>query len=105
MVAARYEELHGLLVREMAELPDILTMRTYPNPFNSSVTIKLNIPHAETAELAIFDINGRILTSHNFTCGKNEFTWTPSQDTPSGTYLVILRNDTGVISQKLLLVR
>jgi hypothetical protein len=45
--------------------PDILSLSAYPNPFNSATTITLT--GAEQAEIGIYDIAGRLITTlHTF---------------------------------------
>jgi hypothetical protein len=47
------------LEREPRELPAEFTMATFPNPFNSTLTIRLFAPDAEIVRVELFDILGR----------------------------------------------
>jgi len=85
--------------------PEAFTISTYPNPFNSAVSITA----PAGAEIEIFDIEGRMvdviarpeaaaISSIQGDCfggqspsrndGKGEFTWQPSPSIGSGIYLV-----------------
>ncbi|MFP4460214.1 MAG: C10 family peptidase [Candidatus Zixiibacteriota bacterium] len=73
--------------------PEVLKLHTYPNPFNSSVSIELP---ENTKEIAIYDLNGiKIFTSdaENISIIK----WQPEAKIESGIYLV----EASVAGQKL----
>jgi len=106
LITASYEDLHGLLVREQpSKLPSEIMIRGYPNPFNSSVTLDMNIPFDSVAELAIFNIAGHMLDSREYSWGEHKFVWTPEQNLPSGIYLAILRSGNEKVKTRLMLVR
>jgi len=45
---------------QMAELPSVLSLvGAYPNPFNSTTTIKFGLPEADLVKLMVFDMSGR----------------------------------------------
>jgi len=107
-------------------IPRDFTIRTYPNPFNSAVTISIDVPSVETQNLAslqieIFDINGRRVETlrPSATSGTGpsalekggmevpllkgdlggSFTWQPDLTLPSGVYLVRARFDNRSLSR------
>jgi len=64
----------------------------FPNPFNSSTTIRFGLPVAGEASLRVTDTNGRlmaILVEGRFEAGYHEVVWEAS-DFPVGVYLVEL---------------
>ena len=66
----------------------------YPNPFNPSTQIKLNIPQNYNFHISVYDINGNLLekgTSHYFLQGKNYYKWTPN-NLSSGVYFIHFYN-------------
>ena len=62
----------------------------YPNPFNPSTNIKLNVPINAKIELLIYDISGRkIVTLYNgyLDVGSHDFCW-HAGNVPSGIYFI-----------------
>ncbi len=87
-------------------------LQSYPNPFNSSTTIRFHLPAASPIKLLIYDISGRNLMqiySGNFPKGRHALSWDGTnqigQALPSGIYFYKLITDFGVESRKLLLIR
>ncbi len=89
-------------IDETSELPSYLAIKTYPNPFNSAVTITA----PSGAEIEIFDVNGRRVALVPFgsaqgaifrslseveTTADGQFIWHPAPSLPSGVYLVNAR--------------
>ncbi len=94
---------------QISSLPDKLSIMAYPNPFNSAVTIALDIPVGDCSpvplSVEIYDVNGRkiaqsedirSLSGAETTFPRNslrirsgsEFVWHPDESLPSGIYLV-----------------
>ncbi len=68
-------------VSEKANKPEIAAISSIsPNPFNGAVSIEL----AENAEASIYDIKGNLV--HTLEGGRN--IWRPTEDMPTGVYLV-----------------
>jgi hypothetical protein len=44
-------------------MPETLSLRNHPNPFNSGTTITFNLPQEENVTLKIYDIRGQIVTT------------------------------------------
>jgi hypothetical protein len=90
-------------------------VNVYPNPFSTSVEIRLNsstVPqfHSSTVnqEIKIFDINGR-LVSNLANCGTVElqhcgtsYRW-HAQDQPNGVYMVRVKTDNAIMTRKFVL--
>lgn len=76
-------------VGEGSGLPGSIELEAYPNPFNSSVRIKLKgvASHIETIE--VYDIGGNHLDSGSSFQGKTgHFIWEPDESVESGVYFV-----------------
>lgn len=84
--------------------------QNYPNPFNPETKIKFDIAQSNsnlTAELKIFDIQGRQvaeLYNGNINAGKYEAEWKP-ESLPSGTYFARLTADSFSKTIKLVLTK
>jgi hypothetical protein len=66
----------------------------YPNPFNSSTTIRFMLNRAGNAKLTAYDITGRAiatLADDMFSSGEHSILWSPI-GLASGTYLVRLES-------------
>lgn len=76
------------------DMPSEFTLESiYPNPFNSSTTIRVGLPVGETVEVKVFDSMGRLSAipfKGLLTAGYHDVTWSPN-DLPSGIYLVELK--------------
>ncbi|RPI14894.1 MAG: T9SS C-terminal target domain-containing protein [Ignavibacteriae bacterium] len=62
--------------------------QNYPNPFNPSTTVKFEIPKSGNVKIAIYDINGRLvseLLNKQLTTGQYEIEWNASRIS-SGIY-------------------
>ena len=87
-------------------------LQAYPNPFNSSIEISFSINEDFNGSLDIFDISGRLVRSFDFLKRNNgfiSFKWNGYdnnlKEVPSGIYLVILKTDNLIISNKISLVK
>ncbi len=75
-------------------------LRNYPNPFNPSTTIELQLPEGEYCEVNVHNIREQKVKSifEGFKqAGKHVFQWDGSDDflrpSSSGTYLIVLKTD------------
>jgi len=83
--------------------PTSIDLDVYPNPFNSSVSIKFN--GCGNYCVSIFDLTGRnIWFSPGFANGITEVVWFPEKEN-SGIYLVKLDIDNYSVTKKVILVR
>ena len=91
---------------------EIFLFPAYPNPFNSNVKIKFNVPSQKIIEISISNVMGetvRVIKNSNYNPGvytiawdgKNEF----GQDLSTGLYFCTLKTDNFNNSIKLLLVK
>ncbi len=95
-------------------MPDRFRLHpNYPNPFNSSTVIQVDLPTADRLSVMIYDINGRrirIIANHRlFDAGYYKFKWdgtnTNGLPVASGVYFIHLqgqkyRSDQKIILQK-----
>jgi hypothetical protein len=82
-------------------------MSLYPNPVHSFATVNFEIPKAGLATLSIVDLNGKlieIVASDYFAAGNYVETIMANQ-LPKGVYLVVLRLENYMETQKLLIAR
>jgi hypothetical protein len=77
-----------------------LELSAYPNPFNSTVTLKITLPEASNYKLIIFDILGQKVKEFDlssFSEGKHYIKWFGETDdndkVSSGFYFAVLIGD------------
>ena len=80
----------------------------YPNPFNPSTTLSLNVAEASAATIMAYDITGRVVDvvfDGTLQAGMSTITWNASS-LPSGVYIVKLSTPEGAASmQKVMLMK
>ena len=80
----------------------------YPNPFNPSTTISLQLTVNSDIDLSIFDVNGRLietLFSGFKTAGEHRFEWNAA-NLPTSVYVCVLRVDDVIVeSNKMILIK
>ena len=93
------------VVEEPGRLPDqsFLRVTTYPNPFNGSVTFKINLPNLSQAEITIYDILGRRV-GWLPRVYRDQFTW-DADDLPSGIYFYRLQAGSKSYSGRMVLLK
>ncbi len=84
-----------------------LKLDNFPNPFNSSTTLKYHLPETGDVRLSIFDLNGRLveeLFSGRQSAGDYHYIWS-GKNLPSGVYFIRLQSGDQRVIQKCLLVK
>ena len=85
-----------------------LNLQAYPNPFNSSTVLELNLAASGSISLTIYDINGRQVAEiyHNLFLakGKHRFRWN-TNGIPSGIYFIQLNTTTNSTNLKVQLLK
>lgn len=74
---------------------NFFVIQSYPNPFNSLLTITINMGKDEIANLNIYDINGRKIKNSmqmQFTAGRNSF-YIDAAPLPNGVYFLNITNN------------
>ena len=93
---------------EMGEVVSSFALSSaYPNPFNPTTSITLEVSDAGYVSVQVFNIMGQVaatLIEGYMNSGNYTLTWDASQQV-SGMYLVKAQNAGEVITQKLLLIK
>ena len=92
--------------------PEALTLSTYPNPFNPSVTVSFNLAKAGKTSLEIYNIAGQkvaTLADGHFPAGVHEVRWNALDadglSASSGIYFAHLRSNGVIMTRRMLLIR
>ncbi len=88
-------------------IPNELSLSTYPNPFNSTVTIKYDLPQAGHAKLTAYDLQGRTVATlfDDFApAGSAELHWSP-ENLASGVYFLNLEAPLANTTHKILYLK
>lgn len=93
---------------EHHRLPGRITLEpAFPNPFNSSTTIRFSIPSRAAIEFSVFDITGRLVRSFgrtDYVAGEHELSLSFKSEA-AGVYFVRLESGTVARTQKILYLR
>jgi hypothetical protein len=84
-----------------------LKLANYPNPFNSSTTLKYHLVETGDVRLSVFDLSGRLveeLFSGRQSAGDYHYLWSGG-NLPSGVYLINLTAGDQRIIQKCMLMK
>ena len=80
----------------------------YPNPFNPSTRIDMEIPDAGVVQITIYDLLGRAVLDHKKdypSAGNYQFLWNPrnasGQTLAAGTYIVTVMHQNKIQTQKI----
>ena len=82
-------------------------IQPYPNPFNPSLSIPIDIKQRSKVNITIFDINGRFVEeviSESMDVGQYKFSWNASKN-PSGLYIIQTKIDQKIYKSKALLLK
>ena len=83
------------------------SLRAYPNPFNSSTTIEYTVAHDSNIDLDIYNILGEKVAElvHQQKCAGNFNVDWNTNTVSSGIYMVVLKINSDILTQKLNLVK
>jgi hypothetical protein len=101
IVANSSSSIHAVKATEFS------LMAAYPNPFNPSTTLSLNVPADGFVSVKVFNIMGQsvaTLVESHLVEGKHSYTWNAS-DVVSGVYMVRAEYMGEVSTQKLMLLK
>ena len=99
-----------LVVEPSSPIPDGYRLSAFPNPFNSSTSILVEVPESD-AVLAVYDVKGRKVRTlaEGIPAGEYAISWNGRDDAgkpaASGVYIVRLRGHTGGAARRLVLLR
>ena len=91
---------------EVVVSPGEFGLDTYPNPFNSELQIRYDLPRAGEVELAVFNVLGQkvaVIENGMQSTGSHHALWSPKEG--SGIYFVTLRTANAMRTEKVLLAR
>jgi len=93
----------GLNIQQNADFSDIVLKQNAPNPFSNETTIAYELPeNLTTAQLVIYDLNGRIISTYNV-AGKGNVRFDANQ-LSNGTYIYALVADgKSIATQKMVI--
>jgi hypothetical protein len=92
---------------EDPNVPDQFTLQSYPNPFNSTVNFKINLPESDFTELSLYNILGqkiatifeeyKLVGNYNIQFNANHLS--------SGVYLALLKQNKMFLKEKIILLK
>jgi len=89
-------------------ISDFTLSAPWPNPFNSSTSMRFNLPADGFVSINVFDIMGRevaALVNREIEAGNHRFTWQPDLSVASGTYLINAHAGDRTIHKKVILLK
>jgi len=94
-------------VPEVKSVPQKLALHLpYPNPFNSVVQIRFDVPEGESASVELYNILGERVDVPVREAGPGRYTVSYRADNlPSGVYMILLRGRDTSLSRKLLYLK
>jgi len=108
-----FEMDEGLYINSPIIIPQQIVLHSnYPNPFNSSTTIKFELTKDDFVRLIIYDLRGRMvkqLIHSDIKTGEWKVTWNGTDDSgkmvSAGIYLCVLKSDTYAQTRKMILLK
>ncbi len=97
-----------LQTSDTVELPEVFRLYSpYPNPFNPSTTIRLNMERTDEVALSVYDLQGRLVERlHQGLLARGEHGFLfEGGHLASGLYFVNLEGAAGSLTQKVLLAK
>lgn len=88
-------------------IPNNLSLKSYPNPFNSSTTLQINLPETDQTELSVYNILGQkiaTLINEQKTSGNYNIQFNANH-LSSGVYFVLLKQNNLITKQKIILLK
>ena len=79
----------------------------YPNPFNSTVTLRVELPAESDVKVNIYDVTGRQILDEikPLPVGTSTLKWTPTPSTPAGIYTAVVKSDFGTKTVKVMYLK
>ncbi len=107
-IIVRYSQIQTGIDDDIVEKPKRFNLKkNYPNPFNATTIIPVEVEEKTFVKLEIFDINGRLIESlYNgvIDAGNHLIAWNAAGNS-SGIYYYSLSSNAGVSSKKMLLIK
>jgi hypothetical protein len=93
-------------------VPGVALLPNYPNPFNPSTTIRYEVAESQPIQLAIYDVQGRLvrsLVNRVEPSGVRQVTWQgrgrDGNAVSSGIYFVRLTGEGQTVTRKIVLIK
>lgn len=100
------DPISGALSNESPSLPSSVLISTYPNPFNSALTISLKVPFNQEVTVALYDLLGReVKVLHHGRLASTTLNYTVPATLASGIYFVRATTATQTAMQKVVLLK
>ena len=83
------------------------TLKSYPNPFNSTVNFEINLPESDYTELSIYNILGQkiaTLFDEQKSAGNYNIQFNANH-LSSGVYFVVLKQNKLIVKEKIILLK
>jgi LmbE family N-acetylglucosaminyl deacetylase len=100
---------------KVSEIPDLLggaRLSVHPNPFTPRLQIAFILDRKQRAEISVYDLTGRrlaVLADRSYGAGDHTLVWdgrdADGDQVSSGTYLIRLETKSGILVEKVMLVR
>ncbi len=88
--------------------PSLFTLHpAYPNPFNSTTSLRFDLPHSSHVSITLTDLTGRqvaTLLEDRLTAGRHRLTWN-AKDYPAGMYLCRLQAGSFATTRKMIIIK
>jgi beta-N-acetylhexosaminidase len=107
IMALKQRIVTGISGITLTSVPIDFDLRNFPNPFNSTTTISIQIPERQRVSLKVFDLLGReigTLLEDELPAGTRLISWN-ANDLSSGIYIAQIRTNKQVRSIKMLLMK
>jgi len=96
-------------VENESTIPTVFKINpAYPNPFNPTTRIDMEIPDVGQVQITIYDVLGRIVMEHKHnypSAGMYSFQWNPRNATgeplATGTYILMVTHQNKIKTQKI----
>jgi len=88
-------------------IPNIFSLKSYPNPFNSSTTLEINLPVTGLTELSIYNILGQkiaTLIDEQKSSGNYNIQFNANH-LSSGVYFALLKQNNLITKEKIILLK
>jgi len=100
-----YIEHNFKVIEEITRIHEFInSISNYPNPFNPTTNISLDIKEGETGRLTIFTMRGQIVDFQEFNSGKHVYPWN-AEKSGSGLYIYQLKTESCIETKKMLLLK
>jgi hypothetical protein len=92
---------------EAEEIPKVFAIGNYPNPFNPTTTIKIDLPEDQVVSVTVYDALGRRVTAlvnKELDAGVHRVVW-DAGSLPSGAYFYVVQSELYHRTKKMLLIK